>query len=300
MTILDFRDLRRRFPFLAFDLDTKLPRVRFVKDNAGLEFFLQGAHLSRFDVAEGGAPLFLSREAVLDEGKAIRGGVPICFPWFGPKKDDANAPSHGFARTMEWELVAADTDGVTLSLNSTAKTHLLWPHPFLATYRLGFEGGRLQMAFEVQNTGNAPFTFEVALHSYFRVSDVRTIEIDGLQGKTYLDQLEHLARKVQEGVITIGAETDRIYLDAGGPITLRDADRTVRISPLRGVESGWRSTVVWNPWIAKAQVLKDLGDDEWTDFVCIESGAIADNAVTLVAGESYGLAIEVEVSSGEN
>jgi glucose-6-phosphate 1-epimerase len=144
-----------------------------------------------------------------------------------------------------------------------------------------------------------PFTFEVALHTYFRISEIRTITIEGLHGKTYLDKVDGMKRKVQDGTITIGAETDRVYLDAGGPIILRDADRTVRISPRNGAEDCWRSTIVWNPWIEKAKAMKDLGDDEWTQFVCIESGAVADNAVTLAAGQSYMLAIEVEVTSGE-
>ncbi|HEX9995835.1 MAG TPA: hypothetical protein VGB45_01720 [Abditibacterium sp.] len=179
-------------------------------------------------------------------------------------------------------------------MKSRDATHELWPHDFAAKFR-GEVSRRLRRAdftfgFETQNTGEAPFTFEIASHTYFRVSDVRNIQIEGLEGKTYLDNLDGSERKIQNGAIAFSGETDRVYLDSGGPITLRDRANIIQIS---GNES-WRSTVVWNPWIDKSRALADLGDDEWPGFVCIESGAIADDAVTLGVGEKYTLSLQID------
>lgn len=289
----DLQDIQRRFPGLSFDTEQNLPRVRYEKDGVGVGFFLHGAHVTHFDAADGGSPFFVSSLSTYESGKAIRGGVPICFPWFGPKKDDVNAASHGFARVSEWELQGVDEKGVTLQLQSSPSTLAQWPHDFVARYRIGIDGDRLRLAFEVQNTGTSSFDFEVALHSYFRVADARTAFVEGLSGKTYIDKVDESARKTQKGPITFEGELDRVYVDSGGPILIRDGQRTVRIEEL----SGWRSTIVWNPWIEKAERLKDLGNDEWTQFVCVESGAVGEDAVTLNAGENYTLAIEIEVKS---
>jgi glucose-6-phosphate 1-epimerase len=287
---MNIQDLQRRFPSLIVNTDHALPSVRFVKDDAGVELFLQGAHISRFDAAYGGSPLFLSRESGFEEGKAVRGGIPICFPWFGPNQTNPSLPSHGFARTTAWQVESV-ADELVLGLESSEHTLALWPHAFRANYRVAVDENRLYLALDVHNTGEAPFTFEAALHTYFRVSDVRSVVIDGLDGKTYLDQLDHRRPKTQKSIVTFEGETDRIYLDSPGPVTLMDGERTVRISD-RG---GWRSTVVWNPWIEKARALKDLGDDEWTQFVCIEAGVVADDAVTVGPGDFSTLAIEIAV-----
>jgi glucose-6-phosphate 1-epimerase len=289
----EIHELRQRFPFLTFDTEQTLPRVRSLQGGAGIELFLQGAHISRFDGSQGGSPLFMSKAANFQPGTAIRGGIPLCFPWFGPNKADENLPAHGFARTTEWQIESADQKELVLKLESDEHTLALWPHLFRANYRIGFDSNHLQVSFEVHNTGNAPFTFEVALHTYFRVQDVRAIAIDGLDGKTYLDKVGKIGSKTQQGTIYIEGETDRVYLDSPGPIILREEGRSIRLTD-RG---GWRSTVVWNPWIEKARALKDLDDEEWTQFVCIESGVIADDAVTVGAGDFYTLAIEIEVES---
>ncbi|RYG75289.1 D-hexose-6-phosphate mutarotase [bacterium] len=286
------QDLNKRFPSLRIDTEQAISKVRYVKEGAGVELYLQGAHVTRFDAARGGSPLFISRESGFEVGKAIRGGIPICFPWFGPNKENPKLPSHGFARTSEWQ-VESDGNELVLSLKSNEQTLALWPHAFKANYRVGVDANHLRVALEVHNIGDTPFTFEAALHTYFRVSDARIVSVEGLVGKTYMDQLEAMARKVQKGPIYFEGEVDRIYLDSPGPVTLSDESRSVRVSNL----GGWRSTVVWNPWIEKARAMKDLADDEWTQFVCIESGVIADDAVTVPPGDFYTLAIEIEAES---
>ncbi len=262
------------------------------------EIVSQGAHLTRFVTQSGDSLLFMPAEVHFEAGKAIRGGVPVIFPWFGPKKDDSNAPSHGFARTMEWQVEAAGDDFLTLKLESNPQTLAQWPHPFALQYRIGCQPDALQLSLQISNTGDAAFEFETALHTYLRVSDVRQIEIEGLGGKTYLDKVAGGARKTQQGTIAIGGEVDRVYLDSKGPITLRDGARTLKISDLGGV----KSTVVWNPWIEKSRALSDLGDDEWMKFVCIESGVVADDKMWLEAGQSHEMSVEyrAETSVSEN
>jgi glucose-6-phosphate 1-epimerase len=276
---------------------TPLSSVHLFFDGAQAEIFLQGAHLARFDVPSGQV-VFLSGQSHFKSGKPIRGGVPLIFPWFGPRKDDANLPAHGFGRTMEWQVENQAENSLALVLESNAATLALWPHAFRLKYLVAFESGKLFLGLKIHNTGESAFQFEAVLHTYFRVSDVRNIEIDGLNGKIYLDQTQKRAPLIQNGPVRIEGETDRIYLGSSGPIILRDGARTVTVSDLGGV----KSTVVWNPWIDKARALSDLGDDEWQEFVCIESGVIADDAPTLEAGKCYEMTvgIEVEDGNGEN
>lgn len=283
---------------LRFDTDTALTRARFEHEGARAEVFLQGAHLSRFVTRSGDELLWVSGQSKFEPGQAIRGGVPLIFPWFGPKKDDPNAAAHGFARTMEWQVEDDQQSSIMLALKSNEATLALWPHPFELLYSIALRGEKVRIVLTIQNTGDAAFKFETALHTYLRVSDVRGIWVEGLDGKTYLDKVQNGARLTQQGAIQITGETDRVYLDSSGPILLRDGARAVRISDLGGV----KSTVVWNPWIEKARALKDMGDDEWPEFVCIESGVIADDAEVLKAGSSYQMAIEIELlgAKGKN
>jgi glucose-6-phosphate 1-epimerase len=261
--------------------------------SARAELFLQGAHLARYEM-NGKPVLFLSKRAEFAPGKAIRGGIPVCFPWFGPHADDPRLPSHGFARTAEWELLESREGFAALRLESNEATHALWPHDFQAIYRIQLLEQGLRLDFRVHNTGTSDFVFETALHTYFAVSDARQVSVEGLDGKTYLDQADGNRRKLQQGTITFEGETDRLYVDSGGPVRLREGGNTIRIINRDGV----RSTVVWNPWTDKARSLKDLGEDQWPGFVCIESGCAADDAVTLEAGESWTLVVEYLVEQG--
>ncbi len=237
------------------------------------DIYLQGAQLARFRDW-----LYLSPESEFVEGHSLRGGVPVIFPWFGPKKDDLSAPQHGIARTAIWEVGNVAEDAVTLQVELDN---------WRAQMKFGFSE-QLRMRLEVENIGQTPAPFECALHTYYAVEDVCAISIEGLDGATYLDKTDDYARKTQSGDVTIEGETDRVYLDAPGPITIRDAARTIQITGA----AGWRSTVVWNPWSEKAARMKDL--DEWRKFVCVECGAIADDAVSLGAGENYVLDVSVE------
>ncbi len=242
--------------------------------SADADIYFQGAHLTRFRDW-----LFLSAASDFANGHAIRGGVPVIFPWFGPNKTNANAPSHGLVRVEVWQVESVAEDAVTLITQTD---------DWRVRLKFGF-ADELRMRLEVENLSAAPLEFECALHTYFAVDDVRGIAINGLDGKTYLDKTDDYARVKQSGDVTFGGETDRVYLDASGPITIADGARTIRIVG----SAGWRSTVVWNPWQKVAAQMDDLA--EWQRFVCVECGAIADDAITLAAGKSYALDIVVSV-----
>ena len=248
---------------------------------AEADIYLQGAHLTRFRDW-----LFLSPDANFAPAKSIRGGVPVIFPWFGPNKNDASLPQHGWARTAIWQIENASDDALTLSVPSRS---------WRVRMHFGF-GDELRMRLEIENQSDVAQQFECALHTYFAVQNIENVIVAGLDGATYLDKTASYARKKQIGDIAFGGETDRVYLDSPGPIQIREGARTVHING----DSGWRSTVVWNPWQELAAQMSDLGDDSWRRFVCVECGAIADDAVTLQAGENYALDVTIRVENSQS
>lgn len=241
------------------------------------EIFDQGAHLTSFAPTGAGDLLFLSREAQFATGKAIRGGIPICAPWFGPGRSGDRVPAHGIARTSLWSLVgadrAADVVQVTYELESADD------RAPAANYRLVADfGAALQVSLTVSAVDS--LELEEALHAYFRISDAQQVAVRGLDGADYLDKVAG-DRHRQDGDVRITGEVDRVY-DAAGPIRIIDADRTVLVEP-----TGTHSTVVWNPWVEKSRSFTDFADDEWQQMVCVETGSIGDRAILLRPGESH-------------
>ena len=263
-----------------------LVRLRVSTPLCEAEVYLQGAHVAHFK-SHGEEPfLFLSAASHFAPGKPIRGGVPVIFPWFGPRAGRADSPAHGFARTRPWQveaLAADDTGTVTLILRLDADetTRALWPHDFILRHRITF-GAQLTMQLEVENTSGEPFQFEEALHTYLAVADVREIGITGLEDTGYLDKVDAFARKQQTaGPIRITGETDRVYLHTRTTCVLDDPKLARRITIEK---SGSDTTVVWNPWIAKAKAMADFGDDEWPAMLCIETANAGESAITLAPG----------------
>lgn len=233
--------------------------------------YLQGAQLASFRTSEHGELLWLSDKAVYSAGKAIRGGVPVCFPWFGAHATRGDAPAHGFARTSEFRFEGSEARGdnvvAELSLVSSAATLPLFPHPFSARLRLSL-GRELSVAFEVENTGTTAFEYELALHSYFGVSDVRNVELVGLAGASYDDKVSG-ERSVAQGAepLRFVAETDRVY-DSSARVSVLDPARKRRLVIDKTCSA---TTVVWNPWVDKAKRMSDFGDDEWPGMLCVEA-----------------------------
>ena len=296
-------DLHRRFGVagvLRIDVGRgNLPRVTVTSDLATAEIYLHGAHLTHFQPAGAKPVLFMSSESQFDAAKPIRGGVPVIFPWFGPRAGAPESPMHGFARIRSWQLESSEvqSDGrvrVVLGLASDPSTLSLWPHDF--GLRMTFWIGRsLEMELEVTNRAKQPWTFEEALHTYLAVGGVREIGIDGLDDVEYLDKMDSFKRKRQPaGAIRITGETDRIYVETRGTCTVRDPvlGRTLAVEK---ENSG--STVVWNPWIAKARAMADFGDEEWPGMVCIETANVGAGAIRLDPGQSHRMGARIEVSN---
>ncbi len=271
-------------------VQVKTPRVQG-------EIYLHGAHVTAWQ-PEGQVPvLWVSRESQFKSSAPIRGGVPICFPWFGAHATDASAPAHGFARLRQWRLTDAAADGDRVELrfgwrDDDETRRSSWPHAFAAEYRVSF-GERLSLSLDVANTGAAPFEFEAALHTYFAVSDIRQVTVTGLSGTEFLDKVQGFARQRQgDAPIAFAGETDRIYLDTEAACTIHDAALRRRITVAK---HGSLSTIVWNPWIAKARAMPDFGDDEWPGMLCVETANVRDRAVRLEPGSHHTMAAHVHL-----
>jgi glucose-6-phosphate 1-epimerase len=278
-----------------------LERVRASGPRATGEVYLQGAHVTRWQPRGATAPvLFLSSRAVYAAGKAIRGGVPLIFPWFGPHATDRTKPMHGFARSRPWRLVVSESlpDGsvqVELGLDGDEATRALWPHAFRARYRVTI-GDTLAMALEVTNTAAAPFTFEAALHTYLAVGDVRTAAIGGLESTVYIDKVDAMTRKRQAAEpLRLTGETDRVFLDTRARCVVDDRALGRRLVVDK---TGSASTVVWNPWSTKAAEMADLEAEDWRRMVCVETANAADDAVTLAPGARHVMTATLRVEAG--
>jgi D-hexose-6-phosphate mutarotase len=267
-----------------------LPLIRVSAAQGEAEIYLHGAHVTAFRPRGQEPVLFMSGKSLFQPGKPIRGGVPICFPWFGAKPDDPAAGQHGFARLREWSIQSATaaedaTILLTLALESDDQTRKAWPHDFSARYHV-LVGPTLRLRLEVTNRDRAPVRYEDALHSYFAVGDVRETAVNGLDGVDYLDRAAGAngARKTQRGPVRFEGDVDRLYLDTTGPCTIDDPiqDRKILIA-----KSGSRATVVWNPHIAKAKAMADFGDDEWPGMCCVETANANSCAVELAPGQTH-------------
>jgi glucose-6-phosphate 1-epimerase len=273
-----------------------LPCIRITNRHAQAEVYLHAAHVTRFQPSGQQPVLWMSAKSLYQDNKPIRGGVPICFPWFGPHASDTTLPVHGFARSRAWNLVETSAlhDGrtrVVLSLTSSEDTLRVWPHAFALRYTVTV-GTTLELDLRVDNPGTAPFTYGEALHTYFTVGDVKHIAISGLSGTTYVDKMRQAQRFTDHGDITITAETDRVYLGTTATCVVSDPVMKRRLVIAK---DGSHATVVWNPWIAKAKAMADFGDDEWPGMLCVETVNALDHAVTIPAGGSHHLVARIGV-----
>ena len=241
--------------------------------------------------------LFVSDKAYYEAGKAIKGGIPVCWPWFGPDPENRGRPAHGFVRNRQWQVSGSESlaDGSTkiiLGITDNEATRALWPHPF----RLDIEitvGDTLRVELVTHNTGKHSITISQALHSYFRVGDITRASVLGLDGINYLDKASDSARKTQSGPLTISSEVDRIYTDTSGDLTIDDASLERKISI---ASSGCSTTVVWNPWIEIAASMADLDDDDYLQMLCVETANAGPETVTIAAGDCYRLTAEYSIS----
>ncbi|WP_166788000.1 D-hexose-6-phosphate mutarotase [Cryobacterium adonitolivorans] len=260
------------------------------------EIYLRGAHVSAWAPTGGRSVIWMSAKSEYVSGVPLRGGVPICFPWFAAHPTDATAPSHGFARLADWRLTEAREAGddvvLVFVLTDTEATRAsAWPHRFEARYTVTV-GAQLSLSLQVTNRDNVQLSFEQALHTYLDVADIRQTEVSGLEGAPFTDRLTG-ARPAESEPVRFGAETDRIYLNSTAATTVTDAATGREITVTK---QGSASTVVWNPWIDKAAAMADFGDAEYTGMVCVETCNIRDNAITLTPGASHEMSVRYSVA----
>lgn len=275
------------FPFIVFD--TPRGRARLTP---------HGAQVCEWTPAGQSSPVvFLSPRAGFANGKAIRGGVPICFPWFGPHPTDASKPAHGFARTSTWRVEdkvqhADGTARIVFRLSSDAATRALWEAEFVARLTVTLDTV-LQVALEVENSGKEAFIFEAALHAYLGVADVTQVHVRGLERTHFLDKTDGQREKqTGDAPLVFDGEVDRTFLNTTAACTIDDPilRRQIRVEKI-----GSATTVVWNPGAAKGLAMADLGEG-WKHFVCVETANAGPNAVRLAPGARHVMTAKISAA----
>lgn len=266
------------------------------------EVYLHGAHLTAWQPAGQQPVIFLSETSLFATGKAIRGGVPVIFPWFGaraatPASDRTDGPAHGFARTSVWDVafaaIAGDDLHLTLTLGPSEASRALGYDHFKVAFELIF-GSELRMRLTVANQGTETMYFEEALHTYFTVSDAETIAIHGLIDAEYLDKTDDFKRKTQtDPVIHLTGATDRLYLNTAATATLDDTGFNRRISVAK---TNSLSTIVWNPWAEGSAKMADMTPDNWRHMACVETANANENILALAPSQVHTMEAHVTVA----
>jgi len=274
-----------------------LPAVQVQTPDVSGEIYLHGAQVTSWKPTGAEEVIFVSKKTRWQEGTAIRGGVPLCFPWFGDRGEGPKSPAHGLVRTKAWKLEAithADSN-VTVALSTEADegTRRTWPGDFHLLFCATF-GDQLRMELIVTNRGTLTFRYEEAMHAYYRVGNAEAVRLRGLNGATYIDKTDARKEKHQRGDLVVGGEIDRVYRGSLAPVEIEDPALRRRI--LIAKEDS-RDTVVWNPWTEKARALADLGADEWRQFACVETGNVGDHGVTLGEGQAHTMTALISVNA---
>ena len=281
-------------------------QLKFVEGPGGLIFAeidnalgtaylcLQGAHITTFRPKDQDEPvIWLSDYAKFAPGKSIRGGAPVCWPWFGPHETESGFPGHGFARTVMWDVtqsgaLASGETEITLALVETEQTRAQWPHPSRVELKV-VVGKSLKAELITTNLGDSDIRIGEALHTYFQIGDIAEIKVLGLEGCEYVDKVGPVTRRTQEGTATFAGEVDRVYVNTEATCVIEDSRLKRRIVI---ATSGSRSTVLWTPWTEKADKMGDFGPDGWRRMVCVESVNALENVVVVPAGQSHAMSVE--------
>lgn len=254
---------------------------------------LHGGQVLSFVPRSSGVDMFfLSTKALYAEGKAIKGGVPLCWPWFGADPENRGRPAHGFARNTVWQVASVEAcsshlSRVVLQLNDNAQTRTLWPYSF--TVDLAIEiGESLDLTLTTYNTGDSVFSITQALHTYFSVDAIEQVSVTGLDGLDYLDKVLGFAEQRQTGEVRFAAEVDRIYQGVTGDLTIDDraGDRRIRISSRNS-----HTAVVWNPWQEVASRMSDLAPGDYRRFVCVETANAGNEIIDVAPGQAFSLGV---------
>lgn len=260
----------------------------------------QGAQILHFQHGAQAPLIWLSEQAAYHRGQSVRGGVPVCWPWFGDLRRNPPAvqaqyaggtisPAHGAVRGLDWQLQGIEQADGAVSLNFVfdSRQHPLpdWPHAAELHLSIRLDQ-QLHLKLGSRNLGDQPLALSQALHSYFAVSDIRQVSVQGLDGCRYIETLDNWQQHRQHGTLGFAGETDRIYLDTPTRLSIVDPgwQRRIHLDAW-----GSRSAIVWNPWIDKARRLSQFAEDAWQRMLCIETANVGDDIVTLAPGESHSL-----------
>lgn len=275
----------KRVEFLRGDHGAEM--VRLTNRHGCMEVALQGAQLLHWQPTDQRPVIWLSPQARFTEGKSLRGGAPICWPWFGPHAKDASLPAHGFARNHRWLVteVCRIERGTRLSMfyEPPREMQRSWPHKAHLVLEITL-AETLKIALTTHNVGHNPIYFTQAVHTYFQVGDIARARVAGLHGKSYIDKVGEETMRSQAGDLRVAEEVDRIYLDTTGELEIIDEalERRIRIS-----RQGSGSCVVWNPWIDKSERLGDLGPEGYRQMLCVETTNAASDEVMVNPGEHF-------------
>ncbi len=265
------------------------PVVEVSNEKASAKISVYAAQVLSFKpVGEAEDVMFVSEKAYYERGKATKGGIPICWPWFGPDPEGLERASHGFVRDRLWNLlsteaVSAGETKVRLGVTASEETQAIWPESFELVIEI-VVGAELTVTLMTENTGDRAFSITQAFHAYFTIGDVNKVRVLGLEGASYLDKVDGGAQKTQDGAVTVSGEVDRIYMDVKPELVIDDAalGRRIRIST-----AGSHTAIVWNPWKAISIEMADLADQSYQHFICVEAANAADEVIEVLPGAEY-------------
>ncbi len=260
-----------------------LPKINITTPRCTAEIYLHGAHVTHFQKTGEAPLLFMSAESEFHPKRSIRGGIPVIFPWFGGRE---GFPSHGFARTVEWELHSQHG-------NPDGSVSLRFQMPAIASFEVNYNvtvGETLVLEMAVRNISSKTASFENCLHTYFHIGAITTVSIAGLKDCAYIDKLQPGDFRETAETFSIASEVDRVFIDTTATVEITDPTlaRIIRVE-----KSGSHSTVVWNPWIEKSRAMPDFGDEEYLQMLCVESGNVATNKITLQPGAVSTMKVEL-------
>ncbi|XP_061174430.1 uncharacterized protein LOC133183496 [Saccostrea echinata] len=267
-------------------MDTKDVVLLKLNDIAEVSVHLHGATIISWK-CKAQEVLFVSKNALFDNKKAIRGGIPLVFPCFGPWE---KGPQHGFARIKRWRQDSEPKQNngrasMSFSLEDDEETRKIWDYRFKLVYNVDLGENDLKLTLTVNNNDSKAFDFTTLMHTYFRCPDIADVRIHGLEGLQYNDKVEGGKISTEERkMVTIDKNYDRVYMKCGGDKvqveSIGDGKKSVSL-----LLSNLTDVVVWNPWEDKAKAMSDFGDDEYKTMICVEAGSVS-QSVTAPAGES--------------
>jgi glucose-6-phosphate 1-epimerase len=251
---------------------------------------LQGAQVLQWlPTGQEKSVIWVSSAAVYQTGKGVRGGAPVCWPWFGAVE---GKPAHGFVRTRLWQVTSTrhteNETAITLTIQDDDSSRALWNYGFTLNLTLTLST-ELTIALETNNTGSEDFTITEALHTYFEVGDLAKMQVVGLDGVSYLDKVQGMNAFTQSGNIQMnGEEVDRVYLDTNSDVVIEDTllNRQIMIGKQQAP-----TTIVWNPGVEKEKGFADMAEGDYRKMLCVESGTAGNTQASVPANSQHCLMV---------